>query len=260
MILIKDARGGKVWMVAPTYRGLPFRPEPNEPMRKSTLILAAAATVAALGAPAASAADLPSFADAPPPAPPPLAWSPWLVRVRALGVLPDPGARLSAAGTPVAGASVAITDAVVPELDISYFFTRNVAAELILGVTRHGIQGAGTLAGARIGSTWILPPTLTLQYHFDGFGPLKPYVGAGVNYSIFFGEQERGGFTGFRLTNSVAPALQAGFDYMLDEHWGVNVDVKKLFLDTKVKLNAGTIRGRVDIDPWIVGAGITYRF
>ena len=62
------------------------------------LILAAAATVAALGASAASAADLPSFADAPPPAPPPLAWSPWLVRVRALGVLPDPGARLSAAG------------------------------------------------------------------------------------------------------------------------------------------------------------------
>jgi outer membrane protein len=81
-----------------------------------------------------------------------------------------------------------------------------------------------------------------------------------VNYSIFFGEQERGGFNGFRLTNSVAPALQAGFDYMLDEHWGLNVDVKKLLLDTKVKLNASAIRGGVDIDPWIVGGGVTYRF
>jgi len=81
-----------------------------------------------------------------------------------------------------------------------------------------------------------------------------------VNYLIFFGEQERGGFTGFRLSNGVAPALQVGFDYMLDEHWGVNVDVKKLFLDTKVKLTAGVIRGRVDIDPWIAGASVTYRF
>ncbi|MEE7491572.1 OmpW/AlkL family protein [Methylobacterium oryzae CBMB20] len=207
----------------------------------------------------AQSADLQPFA---PPEPPLRVsdWSPWLVRVRALGVLPDPGARLSAGRAPMAGAGVGITDSAIPELDISYFFTRNIAAELILGVTRHGIQGAGTLAGTRIGSTWILPPTLTLQYHFDGFGPLKPYIGAGVNYSIFFGERERSGFTGFRLSNSVAPALQAGFDYMLDAHWGLNVDVKKLFLDTKVKLNAGAIRGRVDIDPWIVGAGITYKF
>jgi len=65
---------------------------------------------------------------------------------------------------------VSITDSAIPELDISYFFTRNIATELILGVTRHGIQGAGILAGTRIGRTWILPPTLTLQYHFDGSG------------------------------------------------------------------------------------------
>lgn len=224
------------------------------------IIALAAVAALGLGSYAAVAADLPTFAAAPALEPALATWSPWLVRVRALGVLPDPGARLSAGGAPLTGAGVAITDSAIPELDISYFFTRNIAAELILGVTRHGIQGAGILAGTRIGTTWILPPTLTLQYHFDGFGPLKPYVGAGVNYSIFFGEQERGGFTGLRLSNSVAPALQAGFDYMLDEHWGVNVDVKKLFLDTKVKLNAGTIRGRVDIDPWIVGAGITYKF
>lgn len=228
-------------------------------MSKRILALAAIAALG-LGLTAASAADLPSLAANPEPVPILAGWSPWLVRVRALGILPDSSARLSAGGAPLAGAGVAITDSAVPELDISYFFTRNIAAELILGVTRHGIQGTGTLAGTRIGTTWILPPTLTLQYHFDGFGPLKPYLGVGVNYSIFFGEQERGGFNGFRLTNSVAPALQAGFDYMLDEHWGLNVDVKKLLLDTKVKLNAGTIRGRVDVDPWIVGAGITYKF
>ena len=228
--------------------------------KRIALLAAASAAAFALGASAVRAADLPTFAAAPTPEPALLTWSPWMLRVRALGVLPDPAARLSAAGASLTGAGVGITDAAIPELDITYFITKNIAAELILGVTRHGIQGAGTLAGTRIGTTWILPPTLTVQYHFDGFGPFKPYVGAGVNYSIFFGEQERGGFTGFRLTNSVAPALQAGFDYMLDEHWGLNVDVKKLFLDTKVKLNAGVIRGRVDIDPWIVGTGITYRF
>lgn len=225
--------------------------------RIATLVASAGLSLAAT---AAGAADLPTFAAAPSFAPVPAEWSPWLVRVRVLGVLPDPGAKLSAGGAPLNGAGVSITDSAIPELDISYFLTRNIAAELILGVTRHDIQGAGTLAGTRIGSTWILPPTLTLQYHFDGFGPIKPYVGAGVNYSVFFGERERGGFTSFRLTNSVAPALQAGIDVMLDSHWGLNVDVKKLFLDTKVKLNAGAVRGRVDIDPWIVGAGVTYKF
>jgi outer membrane protein len=228
-------------------------------MRKRINALAAT-VISVFGTPGVLAADLPAFANTPAPEPVLALRSPWLVRVRALGILPEPGARLSAAGAPVAGAAVSITDSIVPELDISYFFTRNFAAELILGVTRHGIEGSGTLAGTRIGSTWLLPPTLTFQYHFTDFGPFKPYVGAGVNYTIFFGERERGGFTGFRLRDSAAPALQAGFDYMLDEHWGVNVDVKKLFLDTKVKLNAGAIRGRVDIDPWIVGTGITYKF
>lgn len=226
-------------------------------MSRRIATLAAAAALS-LGATAAGAADLPAFASAPVPLP--ATWSPWLVRLRVLGILPDPGAKLTAGGAPLAGAGVSITDSAVPELDISYFLTRNISAELILGVTRHSIQGTGSLAGARIGSTWILPPTVTLQYHFDGLGAFRPYVGAGVTYSAFFGEKERGAFTSFRLTSGFAPALQAGLDYMLDEHWGLNVDVKKLFLDTKVKLNAGAVRGRVDIDPWIVGAGIAYKF
>ncbi len=231
----------------------------NDTMSRRIAALAATAVLGLVPSLAFSA-DLPSFAAAPAPAPIPAEWSPWMVRVRMLGVLPDPAARLSAGGVPLKGAKVSISDSVIPELDISYFFTRNIAAELILGVTRHTVDGAGTLAGTRIGSTWILPPTLTLQYHVDGLGAFKPYVGAGVNYSIFFGEKERAPFQSFRLTNSFAPALQVGFDYMLDDHWGLNVDVKKLFLDTKVKLNAGAVRGRVDIDPWIVGGGLTYKF
>ena len=148
----------------------------------------------------------------------------------------------------------------MPELDITYFFTPNLAVELILGVTPHNVKGAGALAGARIGSAWLLPPTLTLQYHFTGLGAFKPYVGAGVNYTVFFDEKAKGGFNRFDLKNTFGVALQVGFDYMLDKHWGINVDVKKIFLEPKVRVNNGLVTGKVKIDPWIIGTGVTYRF
>ena len=104
-------------------------------------------------------------------------------------------------------------------------------------MTRHGIQGAGILAGTRIGSTWILPPTLTLQYHFDGFGPFKPYVGVGVNYTHYF--SNGGGnpnFTNLSIKDSWGVAGQIGFDYMIDRHWGFNVDVKKIMMQPKANV------------------------
>lgn len=230
-------------------------------MPKRLLSLSAAsAALAAIALSGAHAADLPATASPPLPVFAAAQWSPWMVRVRVLGVLPDPDTKLSVGGTPLTGAKVSLTDSAVPELDISYFFTKNIAAELILGVTRHNINGAGTLAGTKIASTWLLPPTLTVQYHFTNFGAFKPYVGFGATYAVFFGERERGPFDSARLSNSIGPTVQVGFDYMLNEHWGLNVDLKKSFFDTKVKLNAGLVRGRVDIDPWIVGAGVTYKY
>lgn len=183
-----------------------------------------------------------------------------MIRGRALVVLPDEGARLRAGGVRLEGAGVDISTSVVPELDISYFFTPNVAAELILGVTPHKVKGAGTLAGTPIGDAWLLPPTLTLQYHFTGLGAFKPYVGAGVNYTFFFDEKPRGPFTSFDLRNEFGLALQAGVDVMLDQHWGINLDVKKIFLEPKVSLNNGAVVGKVRIDPWLIGGGVTYRF
>ena len=78
------------------------------------------------------------------------------------------------------------TNSFVPEFDISYFFTQNIAAELILGVTPHHVYGTGAAAtdGLDVGKAWLLPPTLTLQYHFTDFGAFKPYIGAGVNYTV----------------------------------------------------------------------------
>lgn len=187
-------------------------------------------------------------------------WSPWMIRGRALAVVPQEQASLRLGGAPVVGGKVDISNSVVPELDITYFFTKNIAAELVLGVTPHNVKGAGSLAGARIGSAWLLPPTLMLQYHFTDLGPFKPYVGVGVNYTVFFNEKAKGGFTDFDLKDSFGVALQAGFDYMLDEHWGLNFDVKKIFLEPKVKVNNGLVSGKVKIDPWLIGAGVTYRF
>jgi outer membrane protein len=185
------------------------------------------------------------------------AWSPWMIRGRVLGVLPDSSATIDQ----VPGGSVTIDNSVVPELDITYFFTPNFAAEVILGVTPHEIHGAGKLKGVEIGKAWLLPPTVTFQYHFTNFGPVKPYIGAGPNYTVFFNQEAAGGtVTNLDIHNSFGVAIQVGVDIMLDRHWGLNIDVKKLYLRPDVSLNNGALTGNVKIDPLLVGGGVTYRF
>jgi outer membrane protein len=186
------------------------------------------------------------------------AQSPWQIRVRALGVITNDSGSVN--GVP--GTDLSYSDTVVPELDISYFFTDNIAAELILGTTYANIKEDGLL-DVPVGKSWLLPPTLTLQYHFTNFGAFKPYVGAGVNYSMFYEQSSKGNFAKLDVENDFGWALQAGFDYMLDEHWGANFDVKKIFLETKWKADhdtLGPLSGKAKIDPWLVGAGVTYRF
>jgi outer membrane protein len=201
------------------------------------------------------------------------AWSPWMIRVRALGVLPDAsGSTVNVSGVPALSSpnsGLSIGNSVVPELDISYFFTQNIAAELILGVTRHSISGTGALDGLNIGKAWLLPPTATLQYHFTDFGAFKPYIGAGVNCTVFFNQSAANttvnglAVTNLHISNSFGAAVQFGFDYMLDRHWGLNVDVKKLWLQPNYSAtvnNVIPVTGRANIDPWLVGAGVTYKF
>ncbi|WP_454002199.1 OmpW/AlkL family protein [Afipia felis] len=225
----------------------------------SLAVIAASATSAT----SAIAADLPA---APAYKAPPVEnlWNPWMIRVRALGVV----TRDSGYVHQVPGSGLSTSDTVVPELDISYFFTPNIAAELILGVTRNHVTGTDAIAGLDVGKAWLLPPTLTLQYHFTNFGAFKPYVGAGVNYTWFFDQSAAGAATGVgvtrsRLHDTAAPVVQFGFDYMIDRHWGWNVDVKKVWLrpDWSGTLNGVTpISGKVNLDPWLIGTGITYKF
>lgn len=242
----------------------------NRTFKFSSSLLVLAAVCGAMGS--AQAADLqaaPVYTKAPVVE----AWNPWMIRVRALGVLPDAGgSTVNVTGVPALSSpnsGLKISNQVVPELDISYFFTKNIAAELILGVTRHSISGTGTLDGLNIGKAWLLPPTLTLQYHFTDFGAFKPYIGAGVNYTVFFNQSASNqvfnglAVTNLHISNQWGAAVQFGFDYMLDKHWGLNVDVKKLWLQPNYSATVNgaiPITGRANIDPWLVGAGVTYKF
>lgn len=182
----------------------------------------------------------------------------WIIRARALMVEPSEDASIS-----VIGGNVDIDEQYVPELDFTYFFTENVAAEVILATTPHDVTAINTTLGqVDLGSVWLLPPTVTLQYHFlpdsEGF---RPYVGAGINYTLFYNE-DKGAVDSIDYENSLGYALQAGFDYGIDDNWALNFDVKKVMINTDVRIQSGATRidADVDIDPWVLGVGVAYRF
>jgi outer membrane protein len=180
----------------------------------------------------------------------------WQFRLRGIVVAPDEGADIEAIG-----GDVSISTSVVPEFDITYFFTENWSAELILGTTKHDVEAIGTAAGdIDLGSVWLLPPTLTGQYHFTG-GNLVPYLGAGVNLTLFYGVDEGPVANDVEYDTAVGFALQGGFDFMLNDKWFLNLDIKKLFLNTTATVDAttalgATVEADVDIDPWIFGFGV----
>jgi outer membrane protein len=176
----------------------------------------------------------------------------WQVRLRAVGVAPDESASIG-----IIGGDVAISNALIPELDFTYFFTENFAAELILGTAKHDVQAINTAAGdVNLGSVWLLPPTLTAQYHFytSDKKVFKPYIGAGVNYTLFYNVKS-GDVADVTYDNALGYAAQLGFDLMLDETFFINVDVKRLFLSTDVSVDASNlapgliIPAEVDINP-----------
>lgn len=228
-------------------------------MRKYTSFAGCVAflAVAALTSGSAWAADSTKKAPAMKPVVEP--WNPWMIRLRTLVVEPEDSGKVDQ----IAGSGLKNSTSTVPELDVSYFFTPNVAAELILGVTRHHVTGTGTITGVDVGKATLLPPTLTLQYHFTNFGAFKPYVGAGPNYTVFFNQKAAGGVvTAVKFKNTFGFALQAGFDYMIDRHWGLNVDVKKLFLEPDFNATIGGLArtGTDNLNPWLISGGVTYKF
>ncbi len=173
--------------------------------------------------------------------------TPWMVRVRA--------ANLDMTNKDATGLGLSVNDKLIPEVDVSYFFNKNVAAELVLTVPQKQIV---SMNGSDIGSFNHLPPTLLLQYHFTDLGGYKPYVGAGVNYTKISSVNLLSG--GATLdSHSWGGALQAGVDIPLDKKWSINFDVKKIYIKTDVYVG-GANQGTLSLDPVVVSAGVGYRF
>lgn len=188
----------------------------------------------------------------------------WQVRLRGVGVVtPNESAKIG-----IIGGDVEISNAFIPELDFTYFFTEHFAAELILGTAKHEVKAVNTAAGnVDLGSVWLLPPTLTAQYHFYTSDKkiFKPYIGAGLNYTFFYNVKS-GGVADVEYDNALGYAAQLGFDLMLDDKFFINVDAKRLFLSTDVTVDASnlapglSIPAEVDIDPWLFGVGVGMKF
>jgi len=212
-----------------------------------------------------------------------------VVRVRATNISADESSKLGAqtdatyGGSPYtaaqlygsSSAELRVDSNTIPEIDFSYYITKNIAAELILAIgTRHDVSvtGSGGAVAHKLGSVNLLPPTLTAQWHFNPDQTFDPYVGAGISYVRAMDRGLTADATGASLStypikidrNSFGPALQVGFDYNLENKWLVNFDVKKIWVGTDVQLNlAGTGFKKIDsldIDPWVVSVGFGRKF
>jgi outer membrane protein len=176
-----------------------------------------------------------------------------------IGVFPRSAGNTSIGGTPDP------TNTATPQLDLSWFLTPNFAVNVIAATTRHDVTVRGSSIGdVDLGRVWLLPPTLTLQYHPLPASRFSPYLGAGINYTIAYGEggSRHPAVRSVDVENAWGWALNAGIDYEITPNWLANVDVKRLWLrpDVSVSTAIGPVSGRADLDPWIVGASVRYRF
>lgn len=172
----------------------------------------------------------------------------WMVRARAVHLQSDNG------GGTTPALNLSMNNKWMPEVDVSYFFSPNVAMELILTVPqKHTLYANGT----DIGTFKHLPPVLLAQYHFPMNG-FKPYVGAGVNYTRFSSVNLK--VAGADIDRSSwGPALQVGVDIPLSNGLYLNLDMKKVYIRTDVSLG-GTKIGDFKADPLLVGVGLGWRF
>lgn len=186
---------------------------------------------------------------------------PWMVRIRAVHMdMANESNPIPALGV-TANDTVHVSNKTIPEIDISYFFTPNWAAELVLTYPqRHTVSLVNNGTVTPLGSFKHLPPVLTLQYHFSPGASFQPYAGLGVNYTNISSVKLAAGAQPLDLeNNSVGLALNAGFDYKLDKSMYLNVDMKKVQLRSDVLANGSAV-SKVKVDPLLIGVGVGWRF
>ena len=154
---------------------------------------------------------------------------------------------------------VDVESATSATFNITYMMTDVWALELLAAYPfKHDLELTDE---TKIGSTKQLPPTLSIQYHFRPTEKFQPYVGFGINYTTFSSEKTTGPLEGtdLNLGSSWGLAGQIGFDVMLNDQWFLNVDARYIDIDSKGSLDGESI-GKVEIDPFIFGGHIGFRF
>ncbi len=178
---------------------------------------------------------------------------------RVTDVSPDASGGIDTAAGAATGLNVDVKADVMPTLGFTYFLNEHVAVEAILGTTKHVISAVGAGGTTAVHDTWVLPPVVTLQYHFQPKARVSPYVGAGLNAMVFYSGKDRNGFS-VKVDNGIGYALQAGTDVALSGPWSLNADVKKVFFKTDASINGGTLKSKVTLDPWVLSLGLARRF
>lgn len=212
----------------------------------------------------------------------------FLIRLSALGTITNnTSSTVNIKNSPLAplrGAQghLNATNNAMAELTFEYFLTDNISLDLIASSTHHKATARGTKAQAGgpvgdvigngdVGKFWVLPPTLTVAWHFRPHKRFNPYVGVGLTVAFFFDQNPRyhgsvAGFDHLKAQTTVGPSFDFGFDYQLVGNWFFNADVKQILLRTPIYVNrpssenTGRIHARDSINPTVVGAGIEYRF
>ncbi|MCP5466144.1 MAG: OmpW family outer membrane protein [Steroidobacteraceae bacterium] len=175
----------------------------------------------------------------------------WLVRVGASVIDPKSDNLTLAPLT-----TLQVDEEVQPTFDVTYMFRNRWGVELLAStVWDHGLFVKSPAGTAGFGRVRHLPPTLSLQYHFNPDGRVRPYAGVGVNYTRFSGERP----ATLELDNSVGPAAQLGVDFGLNDKWFLNVSARYIDIDTDAKLG-GTKLGKVEVDPFVYGLHVGYKF
>lgn len=183
----------------------------------------------------------------------------WIVTGRVTSVSSDTDASILTAGGADTGLNVDVGYDVMPTLGFTYFLTDHISVEAILGATQHNIHAQGPATDVAVHETWVLPPVITVQYRPAPESRLNPYVGAGLNYMLFFDGKDQNGFK-VDLDNGFGYALQAGADIAITGPWTLNVDVKKVWVKTDATINGGALKSDVDLDPWVISLGVGRKF
>ena len=195
------------------------------------------------------------------------------IQIKVLGtaVLPDgeiDRVNVDIVGLP-AGTQTNATDNVVPTIAIEYFVSDNFSIETICCLTQHDVDAVSGLPGAElVSNAQLIPATVTAKLHFD-LGPVKPYVGAGPTYFLWVSDKPGAatlplGVTDTDLSDEFGVALQAGADVAInDAGLGLTVDAKRYFVGTTARWYSGNtlaIETEHNLDPWVVSAGLSWRF